>query len=51
LTTPTFELIDSITYVEAASDYSYGRFPDGSGEFSWCAAPTPNALNGASCGS
>ncbi|HEY5956267.1 MAG TPA: lamin tail domain-containing protein [Polyangiaceae bacterium] len=28
---------------------SWQRFPDGTGAFSWCTVPTPNALNGSAC--
>jgi hypothetical protein len=30
-------------------DYSYARFPDGSGAFAWCGSPTPGASNGSAC--
>jgi hypothetical protein len=30
-------------------DFSYGRYPDGSGAFAWCEKPTPGASNGGSC--
>jgi hypothetical protein len=31
-------------------DYSYARFPDGSGTFAWCGLPTPGRPNGSACG-
>jgi hypothetical protein len=30
-------------------DFSYARYPDGSGAFAWCEVPTPGASNGSAC--
>jgi hypothetical protein len=37
--------IDTIIYGEQATDYAYGRFPDGSGPWIYMATPTPNVAN------
>ncbi len=42
-------IVDSIAFGPATGQNSYARFPDGTGNFSWCAAPTPGAPNGAAC--
>jgi hypothetical protein len=42
--------LDAITFGPTIGQDSYARFPDGTGAFSWCAAPTPAASNGSGCG-
>jgi hypothetical protein len=42
-------VVDSIAFGPATGQNSYARFPDGTGNFAWCAAPTPGAPNGAAC--
>jgi hypothetical protein len=46
---PAGTLIDGVEWTSAPSDYSLARFPDGTGEFQWCATPTPGMLNGDAC--
>ncbi len=46
---PDGVLLDRVDWTDALPDVSLARFPDGSGTFASCAAPTCNALNGASC--
>ena len=46
---PEGNLLDSVEWTAALSDYSYARIPDGTGDFVWCAAPTPRELNGTAC--
>jgi hypothetical protein len=43
LFTPAVELIDLVVFPQIASDTSYGRFPDGSGDF--CHTTTPSFKN------
>ena len=55
LTTPDGRSVDSVTFGSGASDSSYSRYPDGvdidkGGSWAWCSIPTPDALNGESCG-
>ena len=45
----TGRTVDSVTFGVATGQNTYARFPDGSGAFAWCAAPTPGASNGAAC--
>jgi hypothetical protein len=47
---PDGDLIDGLDYTAAPADQSMSRFPDGTGTFVWCAAPTPGATNDPSCG-
>jgi hypothetical protein len=42
--------LDEVSFGPAVGHESYARFPDGSGAFAWCDAPTPGASNGALCG-
>lgn len=42
-------VIDIVDYGAATPDTSYARLPDGTGDFTWCTAATPGALNGDSC--
>ena len=39
------ELIDGLTYTEQTSDVSYGRYPDGTDDWSFMPNFTPNAAN------
>jgi hypothetical protein len=41
--------VDDVSFGAASGQNSYARFPDGTGAFAWCAAPTPGASNGAAC--
>jgi hypothetical protein len=41
--------IDSVAFGPATGQNTYARFPDGTGSFAWCGAPTPGASNGAAC--
>jgi hypothetical protein len=48
---PEGNVVDDVKIaVPPAADMAYERFPDGTGDFTWCSVPTPNATNGASCG-
>ncbi len=54
LSDPNGNLLDGIDYGAptvtcAQCDYSYARFPDGSGAFAWCDKPTPARANGSAC--
>jgi hypothetical protein len=50
LTSPDGYVVDQITFdIPPGAQYSYGRFPDGTGEFEWCATATPKAANGNAC--
>jgi len=49
ITAPDGTLIDSITFGAAATDVSFARLPDGTGDFASCAVATCGAANGASC--
>lgn len=46
---PDNALLDRVDWSVADTDVSYARFPDGTGTFVMCAAPTCNAVNGAAC--
>lgn len=50
LSDPDGVLVDEVEFGAATADQSYARFPDGTGEFLWCARATPGASNGSSCG-
>ncbi len=39
------ELLDKVVFSEQYTDVSYGRFPDGSGDFSYCTKPSPEKEN------
>lgn len=41
--------VDHVTFGAATGQNTYARFPDGTGAFAWCAAPTPGASNGPAC--
>jgi hypothetical protein len=41
--------LDRVEFGAATVDQSYARFPDGTGEFLWCATATPGKPNGDSC--
>jgi hypothetical protein len=41
--------VDDVAFGAATGQNTYARFPDGTGAFAWCAAPTPGASNGAAC--
>ena len=45
---PAGGLVDNITYPETTTDYSYGRYPNGSGTFATFESPTPRMNNDAS---
>ncbi len=47
---PSGTLLDQVDFTNAPSDESYSRNPDGTGDWAWCATPTPGKLNGAACG-
>ena len=49
ITAPDGTRIDSITFGAAATDISFARLPDGTGDFASCAVATCGAANGASC--
>jgi hypothetical protein len=50
LTNPDGYVVDQITFdIPPGEQYSYARFPDGTGEFAWCAKATPKAANGSAC--
>ncbi len=49
LTDPDGQTLDSVSFSKADGQSSYARFPDGTGAFAWCAAPTPGASNGVAC--
>ena len=51
LTDPDGNLMDSTVFGATPVQYSFARFPDGTGEFAWCEVPTPGELNGEACGS
>jgi hypothetical protein len=42
--------LDTITFGPTTGQDTYARFPDGTGAFAWCTAPTPGASNGSACG-
>jgi hypothetical protein len=42
-------LVDQIDFGPATGQNTYARFPDGTGAFAWCGAPTPGASNGVAC--
>jgi len=39
-------VIDSITFGQQFTDVSYGRYPEGTDNWDFCATPTPNGANG-----
>jgi hypothetical protein len=41
--------LDGITFGPATGQSTFARFPDASGAFQWCSAPTPGAPNGPAC--
>ncbi len=41
--------LDSVSFGPATGQNTYARFPDGTGPFAWCGAPTPGASNGLAC--
>ena len=45
LTTPGRELLDGINFPRQSEDRSYGRAPDGIGQFSYLFYPTPGEVN------
>ncbi|MBN2573419.1 MAG: hypothetical protein JXP73_02525, partial [Deltaproteobacteria bacterium] len=45
----TGRTVDSVSFGAATGQNTYARFPDGTGAFAWCAAPTPGASNGSAC--
>jgi len=45
----TGRTVDTVTFGAATGQHTFARFPDGTGAFAWCAAPTPGATNGAAC--
>jgi hypothetical protein len=55
LSDPSGYVIDSVDFGEVPKnpygsvDTSLARFPDGTGPFQWCAAATPERLNGSQC--
>jgi hypothetical protein len=46
---PDGALLDSIEYQSAPADYSFARFPNGTGEFVWCAVASPGDPNPDEC--
>ena len=46
LKTPNNSIIDSLYYPSTSTNYSYGRFPNGSNSFSLFSSPTPYQNNG-----
>ncbi len=49
LSDPAGVVLDSIDYVDATTDSSFARVPDGTGPWAFCTAPTPGAANDPSC--
>jgi hypothetical protein len=45
----TGRTVDSVNFGAATGQSTYARFPDGTGAFAWCTAPTPGVSNGAAC--
>lgn len=45
LTNPDSVRVDEIPLTEIPADMSYGRYPDGTGEFFWYTDPTPGEAN------
>lgn len=43
------QVIDSMSWSNAEIDKAYARLPDGTGDFAWCSAGTPNRANGSAC--
>ena len=41
--------LDTVGFGSTSGQSSFARFPDGTGPFVWCGAPTPGASNGANC--
>ncbi len=50
LTDPDGKEIDSTDFEIPNGEQSFGRFPDGEGDFEWCDLPTPGESNGDECG-
>jgi hypothetical protein len=50
LSDPDGRVLDSVEFGAATVDQAYARFPNGSGEFSWCAQTTLDQDNGEECG-
>ncbi len=46
---PDNGLLDRVDWSLADTDVSYARFPDGTGTFVMCAAPSCDAVNGSTC--
>lgn len=50
LSDPDGYVVDDVPFtIPTVAESAYGRFPDGTGEFAWCSAPTPGTTNGAAC--
>jgi hypothetical protein len=49
LTDSAGKTVDSVAFGPTTGQNSYARFPDGTGAFAWCGAPTPGTSNGAAC--
>jgi hypothetical protein len=50
LTDPDGYIVDNVQFGTAPlKDYAYARFPDGTGDFAWCAKESHGALNGNAC--
>ena len=45
----TGRTLDSVSFGPTTGQDTYARFPDATGPFAWCGAPTPGAANGAGC--
>ena len=45
LTTPNFDISDSVTFGQQTSDVSYGRFPNYTGTWGLMSSPTPGQVN------
>jgi hypothetical protein len=46
---PTGKVLDITTFDIVTTHDSWARFPDFTGDFAWCAYPTPLATNGDAC--
>ncbi|HEX7506165.1 MAG TPA: lamin tail domain-containing protein [Polyangia bacterium] len=42
-------MLDTVSFGPTTGQNTRARFPDGTGTFVWCAAPTPGTSNGAAC--
>jgi hypothetical protein len=42
-------ILDAVSFGPTTGQDTRARFPDGTGTFVWCAAPTPGTSNGAAC--